>query len=123
MLIKAVQKEYPKADIEIEDGYPSISIDGDTAHYERPRIEKIILFVWADFEWLVEIPARQVQYADKKTTKELEKSGQEFKQQRVILIDDSEVTINRQNGDGETAYYRLTNGLWITCDSVKDMQI
>jgi hypothetical protein len=63
----------------------------------------------------------QVTYADQETAKELAKAGQGFRAERVRLVDGTEAWINKQNGDGVTAYYQLQGqgNKWITCNSVE----
>ncbi len=65
--------------------------------------------------------SKKVVHADTKTAKELDKARSGYKPETVVLTDGSETSIDKQNGDGETAFYRLAGGgnRWITCDSVK----
>lgn len=50
--------------------------------------------------------SEEVVHADKKKAKELNKARSGYKPETVELIDGSMTRVDKQNGDGETAFYR-----------------
>jgi hypothetical protein len=64
---------------------------------------------------------KTVVVADKETSLELSKAGAGFQQRPALLVDGREIKVNKQNGDGKVAYYKVAGqaNTWITCDSVE----